>query len=67
MTNERMNIVADFLYSSNNAKKVPLRIAIESGMSGASLNKDNLIELLKILSNSINLKKDLIKFLDRVY
>ena len=63
MTTERIKQVADFFYSSNSANDVPLRIAIEFGQfAGADLSKEELIELLGILSNSIDLKKDLLDF-----
>lgn len=64
MTNSRIKQVVDFLYSSNKASEVPLRITIELGQyAGASLTKDELSELLFILSNSIDLKKDLNGFI----
>lgn len=65
MTNKRIQQVADFLYSSDDSSDVPLRLSISMGeFSGADLSKERCIDLLKILSNSRNLRKDLALFLD---
>jgi len=64
MNKKRMQKLADFFYSSNDSKKVPLRISITTGRySGSDLTKENFIKLLSILNNSNNLKEDLTEFL----
>ena len=66
--NDRIKLVADFLYSSNSSKTVPLRISIVSGMfSGCDLTREEFIELMDILNNSINLKNDLNVFGKRLF
>ena len=62
MNNLRIKKVVEFLYSSNNSQDVPLRISVTFGMGGDDLTKEELAELLVILSNSINLKEDLLVF-----
>jgi len=65
MTHERIKQVADFFYSSDDASDVPLRPAIITGQfSGADLSKRRCIQLLKILSDSEDLKSDLKHFLE---
>lgn len=65
MKNERIYQLADFFYSSDNSKNVPLRLAIITGQySGADLTKGKFIKLLFILNNSAHLKEDLTKFLE---
>jgi len=64
MTNERIQKIADFFYSSDDIENVPLRLAISVGQfRGADLNKENCMELLTILNESENLKEDLATFL----
>ena len=64
MTDERIQQIADFFYSSDDARDIPLRLAISTGQfSGADLSKQRCINLLKILNNSQNLREDLILFL----
>ena len=63
MTEDKIQQLAEFFYSSNNSNDVPLRLAITTGMySGFDLKKDNFIKLFTILNNSKNLKKDLMNF-----
>jgi len=62
-----MQKLADFFYSSNDSKKVPLRISITTGRyTGANLARENFLRLLSILNNSNNLKGDLAKFLEDI-
>ena len=65
MTKKRIRELADFFYSSDNSKDVPLRICCETGRySGFSLNQDEFISLFSILAKSKNLKKDLEVFVE---
>lgn len=67
MTNKQILELAEFFYSSNDSNVVPLRLAITTGQySGSDLDMDNFITLMKILSNSNNLKKDLLLFRERI-
>jgi len=67
MTKKRIKKLADFFYSSNSSTKVPLRIAITTGMTGNDLTKQQFIELITILSNSVNIKDDLREFVNSIY
>lgn len=63
MTKKRIDKLADFFYSSDNSKDIPIRIMASSGQfSGFDFPKDGLVKLLEILNNSQNLKDDLLKF-----
>jgi hypothetical protein len=64
MTRDRIKKLAEFFYSSNNSNDVPLRIAIVMGMGGNDLSKEAFCQLMLILENSIDLKKDLLTFRD---
>lgn len=65
MNKKRMQELADFFYSSDDSKMIPLRIAIVTGgYTGTDLTKENFVKLLSILNNSKNLKEDLNKFLE---
>ncbi len=65
MNKERVQKLADFFYSSDDSKIVPLRISITTGgYTGADLTKENFIKLLFILNNSDHLREDLTKFLE---
>ena len=65
MTKKRIRELADFFYSSDNSKDVPLRICCETGRySGFNLNQDEFISLFSILAKSKNLKKDLEVFVE---
>lgn len=65
MTDERIQQVADFFYSSDDVSDVPLRLAISVGeFKGSDISKQGCIELLTILSTSQNLEKDLALFLE---
>jgi hypothetical protein len=65
MNKKRMQKLADFFYSSDDSKKVPLRISIITGRySGSDLTKENFIKLLSVLNISNNLKEDLSEFLE---
>ncbi|MBU1122366.1 MAG: hypothetical protein KKF54_06710 [Candidatus Omnitrophica bacterium] len=66
MDKKRINEIAEFFYSSNNASDVPLRIMATTGMYSAfDFPKEGLIELLHILNKSKNLKDDLMKFREK--
>jgi len=63
MKKERVLELADFFYSSDDSNIIPLRIAIITGKyTGTDLTKENFMRLLSILSDSSNLKEDLLKF-----
>lgn len=65
MNKKRVQELADFFYSSDDSKIVPLRISVITGRyTGAGLTKENFIKLLFILNNSVQLKEDLAKFLE---
>ncbi|MBA7586102.1 hypothetical protein ES695_14625 [Candidatus Atribacteria bacterium 1244-E10-H5-B2] len=67
MNKKRVQELADFFYSSDDSKMVPLRIAVISGRYiGADLTRENFIKLLSILNNSDYLKEDLTKFLEDI-
>ena len=68
MSKDRIEELAKFFYSSNDSNIVPLRIAIVTGQyTGSDLDKKDFITLMKILSKSKDLKKDLILFLEKRY
>lgn len=56
MTNKKIKKIADFLYSTNDSSVVPFRISLSFGMSGCELNKNELIQLLKLLRDTEPLK-----------
>ena len=59
----RIITLANFFYSSDDAKDVPLRISCITGRySGFDLSKEAFIELFTLLSRSRNLKRDLMRF-----
>ena len=66
MAEERIKNLADFFYSSNSSLIVPCRLMLTFGMAGQDLTKKQFIKLFSILNNSINLKKDLKKFLKEI-
>ncbi|MBA7534340.1 hypothetical protein ES705_26586 [subsurface metagenome] len=67
MNKKRMQELADFFYSSDDSKIVPLRISIITGRyGGADLTKEDFIKLLSILNNSDHLKEDLTGFLEDI-
>jgi len=64
MTNDRIEVLAEFFYSSDSSRDVPLRLSINCGqVCGLDLEIDSFIELMKILATSVNIKKDLAQFL----
>ena len=66
MTNKKIKELSDFFYSSNSQTDIPLRISITTGQySGFDLTKTAFQELLKILNKSVNLKTDLVEFLEK--
>lgn len=68
MTKKRIVELANFFYSSNSSKDVPLRIAYVTGQfTGFDLDKEGFISLFTILNRSKNLKKDLTEFVDQAY
>ncbi len=65
MTKKRIQELADFFYSSDSARDVPLRLCCETGRyTGFNLNRDDFISLFSILAESKNLKKDLETFVE---
>lgn len=52
MTDEKIKEIADFLYSENSSDYVPFRVALTTGWAGQDLNKNQLIELLKLFRDS---------------
>lgn len=63
MTKKRIQQLADFFYSSDDANDVPIRVMASSGQfSGFCLSKKEFIELMKILNTSTDLKTDLLLF-----
>lgn len=63
MNKKRVNELADFFYGSNNSNDVPIRLMATTGMYSAfDFSREGFIELLEILSNSKDLKTDLLKF-----
>lgn len=50
MTRERIQELADFFYSSDNATDVPFRLSLSFGMAGDDISKDEFIEIMKWLS-----------------
>jgi len=66
MTKERIQEVADFFFSSDSQKDVPLRLSISVGeFRGYDLDPTDCVELLTILAESQDLKGDLSQFLSR--
>lgn len=66
MTNKKINKIADFFYSSNDANDIPIRLSIITGQySGFDLSKEAFIELFKILNNSVDIKNDLKDFREK--
>lgn len=64
MDKDRIIKLSQYFYSSDSAKHIPLRICITRGMDGFDLSKEEFIKLMTILSESINLKEDLISFIN---
>ena len=62
----RIQKIAEFFYSSKSFSKIPLRISVNAGMRGWNLDKEAFIELMEILMESTNLKKDLLKFREEI-
>ena len=68
MTLKRVKVLADFFFSSESARDIPLRISCVTGRyTGLDLKRAEFESLFKILSKSQNLRKDLAGFLERVY
>ena len=68
MTKKRIEKLSNFFYNSNSTKYIPLRISCITGeWSGFNLSKHGFGELMFILSNSKNLKKELEDFVSRYY
>ena len=68
MTKKRIQELADFFYSSDSPRDVPLRLCCETGRyTGFDLNREDFISLFIILSKSKNLKTELAQFVERVY
>jgi hypothetical protein len=68
MTKKRIKMLADFFYSSESSRDVPLRLACVTGRySGFDLTKDEFVSLFMILSQSQNLKADLTQFIEAKY
>lgn len=66
MTDERIEQVTEFFYSSDDQAYVPLRLSIAIGQfRGYDLDPVDCRDLLTILSNSQHLKNDLEQFLSR--
>jgi len=62
---KRIIELADFFYSSDNSKDVPLRLCCETGRyTGFDLDREKFISLLTILARSKNLKEDLEVFVE---
>jgi hypothetical protein len=67
MTLRRIRELADFFYSSDDSKDVPLRFACTTGRyTGFDLDRESFIALFAILNRSKDLKKDLAQFMERV-
>lgn len=65
MKKTKINELADFFYSSDNAIDVPLRLAVTTGQySGFDLTRETFINLMNILHNSKDLKTDLTVFME---
>lgn len=65
MTKKHIRELADFFFSSDNARDVPLRLCCETGRyTGFDLNRDEFISLFSILAKSKNLKEDLKVFVE---
>ena len=65
MTKRRIQELADFFYSSDSSKDIPLRIACETGQySGFSLDREEFISLFSILAKSKDLREDLKVFVE---
>jgi hypothetical protein len=68
MTKKRIIELANFFYSSNSSKDVPLRIAFVTGQfTGFDLDREDFISLFSILAKSKDLKKDLEVFVEAMY
>ncbi len=66
MTLKRIKELADFFYSSDSSKDVPLRLYCLCGQyDGFALTKQGFISLLSILVKSSDLKKDLTAFIKK--
>jgi len=66
LSEERINELAEFFYSSSSADDVPLRIAVCAGIAGWDLTRENFKKLMGILATSNNLKGDLSRFLEEL-
>ena len=67
MSKERIKDLADFFYSSDDCREVPLRLAVTSGrFVGFDLSKGEFVELFTILNGSVALREDLAVFLEKL-
>jgi len=66
MTQEQIDKLCDFLYSSNDSDKVPFRLSIMKGQfCGWTLTRPQCDYLLRLISDSNNYNKEAFeKFLD---
>lgn len=64
----RIEKLAEFFYSSNDSREVPLRICCSTGQySGFDLEEEDFRVLFTILFTSQNLKQDLAEFVEHRY
>ena len=49
MTDEKIDQIADFMYSANSSQDVPFRISLIFGMSGIELTQEQFIRLMMFL------------------
>jgi len=65
VTKKRIQELADFFYSSDDARDIPLRICCETGRyTGFDLNREEFISLFSILAKSKDLQGDLRVFVE---
>jgi hypothetical protein len=65
MTKKRILELADFFYSCDSTRDIPLRICCETGRySGFSLDREEFVSLFLILTRSEHLKEDLQAFVE---
>lgn len=67
MTNDQINKLADFMYSSNSSNDVPFRLSLSCGMAGDDIDKEEFIKLMQFLSRTNCTKAEFSKFLETIY
>lgn len=63
MTNEQIEAIAAFMYSSASSSDVPFRLSLTFGMSGAELSRQEFVALMQFLRDEEPTKENFARFL----